>query len=67
MGVGLDLSRKAIPEIGEGSACDVRRCLNKALKERDITGLSGGTASPRRATLRIPLVSNRGSFLAGKA
>jgi hypothetical protein len=66
MGVGLDLSQKAIPEIGEGSACDVRRCLNKALKERDITGLSGGkAASPRRASLRIPLVSNRGSFLAG--
>jgi hypothetical protein len=69
MGVGLDLSRMAIPEIGEGSAGAVRRCLNKALKERDITGRlsSGKAASPRRVSLRILLVSKRGSFLAGKA
>ena len=34
MGVELDLSRIVIPEIWEGSAGAVRRCLNKALKER---------------------------------
>lgn len=33
MGVELDLSRIVIPEIWEGSAAAVRRCLNKALKE----------------------------------
>ena len=34
MGVEIDLSRIVISEIWEGSAVTVRRCLNKALKER---------------------------------
>jgi hypothetical protein len=38
-GIGLDLSRVTIPEIREGNAGAVRRRVNEALKERDITCL----------------------------
>jgi len=38
-GIGLDLSRVAIPEIKEGNAGTVRRRVNEALKERNITCL----------------------------
>ncbi|KAF8846406.1 hypothetical protein BDZ45DRAFT_682538 [Acephala macrosclerotiorum] len=38
-GVGLDLSRVAIPEIKEGNAGAVRRRVNEALKGRNITCL----------------------------
>lgn len=38
-GIGLDLSRVAIPEIKEGNAGTVRRRVNEALKEKGITCL----------------------------
>lgn len=38
-GIGLDLSRVTIPEIKEGNAGTVRRRVNEALKEKDITCL----------------------------
>jgi hypothetical protein len=38
-GIGLDLSRVTIPEIKDGNAGAVRRRVNEALRERDITCL----------------------------
>lgn len=40
-GIGLDLSRVAIPEIKEGNASAVRRRVNEALKGRNITCFGG--------------------------
>src|SRR5271163_4879752 len=38
-GVGIDLSRVNIPEIKQGNAGTVRKCVNGALKEKGITCL----------------------------